>query len=68
MPKTLRKGTVMDPFLILLLGLLAVAAIPGLVLVIADLLGPTETRHICRHQFENVEQPTREPTLTGRLS
>ena len=58
----------MDPFLTLLLGLLAVAAIPGLVLVIADLLGPTETRHICRHQFENVEQPTREPTLTGHLS
>ena len=58
----------MDPFLILLLGLLAVAAIPGLVLVIADLLGTTETRHIYRHQFENVEQPTREPTPTGRLS
>ena len=58
----------MDPFLILLLGLLTVLAIPGLVIVIADLLNPTETRHICLHQFENVEQPTREPTLTGRLS
>jgi hypothetical protein len=58
----------MDPFLILLLGLLTVLAIPGLVIVIADLLGPTETRHICRRQSENVEQPTREPTLTGSLS
>ena len=58
----------MDPFLTLLLGLLAVLAIPGLVLVIADLLGPTETRHLSLPQFESVEQPTREPTLTGHLS
>ena len=58
----------MDPFLTLLLGLLTVLAIPGLVIVIADLLGPTETRHISLHHLEGVEQPTREPTLTGRLS
>ena len=68
MPKTLRKGTVMDPFLTLLLGLLTVLAIPGLVIVIADLLGPTETRRISLHHLEDVEQPTREPTLIGRLS
>ena len=58
----------MDPFLTLLLGLLAVVAIPGLVIVIADLLGPTETRHISLHHLEDVEQPTRESTLTGHLS
>jgi hypothetical protein len=58
----------MDPFLILLLGLLAVAAIPGLVLVIADLIGPTETRHISRHHVEDVDQPTWESMPTGRLS
>ena len=55
----------MDPFLTLLLGLLTVAPFPGLI-VIADLLGPTETRHISRHHIEN--QASREPTSTGRLS
>ena len=58
----------MDPFLLLLLGLLAVLAIPGLLLVIADLLGPTETRRISRHHLQDLEQPTRMPTLTGRLT
>ena len=58
----------MDPFLTLLLGLLAVVAIPGLVIVIADLLGPTETRHISRHHFEDVDRPTWESMPTGRLS
>jgi hypothetical protein len=56
----------MDPFLILLLGLLTVAAIPGLVLVIADLLGPTETRHISRHHVE--DHALRESASTGPLS
>jgi hypothetical protein len=58
----------MDPFLILLLGLLAVAAIPGLVVVIADLIGPTETRHISRHHVEDIHQPGRELTSIGPLS
>ena len=58
----------MDPFLILLLGLLAVMAIPGLVLISADLFGPTETLHISRRTFEDIEQPSRELTSTGRLS
>ena len=56
----------MNPFLILLLGLLTVLAIPGLVLVIADLLGPTETRHISRHHIGG--QALRESTPTGPLS
>jgi hypothetical protein len=58
----------MDPFLILLLGLLAVAAIPGLVLVVADLLGPTETRHLSLNHVEDVDQPTWESMPTGPLS
>ena len=56
----------MNPFLILLLGLLAVMAIPGLVLVIADLLGPTETRHISRRHIGG--QAFRESASTGPLS
>jgi hypothetical protein len=56
----------MDPFLILLLGLLAVSAIPGLVLVIADLLGQTETRHLSRHHVE--DHALRESTPAGPLS
>ena len=56
----------MDPLLTLLLGLLTVLAIPGLVLVIADLLGPTETRHISRHHIGG--QAFREATPTGPLS
>jgi hypothetical protein len=56
----------MDPFLTLLLGLLTVLAIPGLVIAIADLLGATETRHICRHHIE--DHALREPASTGLLS
>ena len=58
----------MDPFLTLLLGLLTVLAIPGLVIVIADLLGPTETRHLSLNHVEDVDQPTWESMPTGRLS
>ena len=58
----------MDPFLTLLLGLLTVLAIPGLVIVIADLLGPTETRHISRHHVEDIHQPAPVSTSTGPLS
>lgn len=49
----------MDAFLILLFGMLAVMAIPGLVFLIADQFGPTETHHIGRHDFD---QPTSEST------
>ena len=56
----------MDPFLTLLLGLLTVLAIPGLVLVIADLLSSTETRPISRRYIEG--QAFTESTSTGRLS
>lgn len=66
MPKNVRKGTVMDPFLTLLFGLLAVLAMPGLVLVTADLLGPTETRHINRHHGN--DPAYRESVPPGRLS
>ena len=60
MPTTTGKETpAMDAFLILLFGMLAVMAIPGLVFLIADQFGPTETHHIGRHDFD---QPTSEST------
>lgn len=50
----------MDPILILLLGLLGVLAIPGLLLICADLFGHTETHHRTRdhlRQHANREHP-----------
>ena len=58
----------MNAFLILLLGLLAVMALPGLVFFIADWLGSTETHHLSRRYFDDVDQPTRQSTSTGPLS
>lgn len=38
----------MSPELTVLIGLVAVLALAGLLIGLADLLGPTETRHISR--------------------
>ena len=54
----------MDAFLILMFGLLAVMAIPGLVFLVADLLGPVETRHIGRHDLD-IDHPPLESARTG---
>ena len=65
--QTIRKGTVMDAFLILLLGPLAVMALPGLVFFIADWLSPVETHHLSRRYFDDVDQPV-VPIRTGPAS
>ena len=57
----------MDAFLILLLVLLAVMALPGIVFFIADWLSPTETHHLSRRYFDDVDQPA-VPTRTGPAS
>jgi hypothetical protein len=67
MPKTTWKGTVMDAFLILMFGLLAVMAIPGLVFLIADLLGLVETHRISRHDL-GIDVDQAEPDRAGVVS